>query len=148
MNRNYAKPHSKRKKNNIGKYLVKIESKKGLIIVCSLLLFKEWIFYCNKKLLNPICGLQNLQKLANCSLTRNKNIMHNWVKSFLRENRYFYSEVISRDISIIFICHKKQMFHEYLVKKYRNRNTLSETILPQYIMQKLRNKISSYWQLA
>ena len=103
-----------------------------------------------KKLLNPICGLQNLQKLANCSLTRNKNIMHNWVKSFLRENRYliFYSVVISRDISIIFICHKKQMFHEYFVKKYRNRNTLSEIIPPQYIMQKLRNKISSYWQLA
>jgi hypothetical protein len=42
------------------------------------------------------------------------------------------------------------MFHEYLVKKqeYRNKNTLSETIPPQYIMQKLRNKISSYWQLA
>jgi hypothetical protein len=50
--------------------------------------FKEWIFCCNKKLLNPICGLQNLQKLANCSLTRNKNIMHNGVKSFLSENIY------------------------------------------------------------
>ena len=61
-----------------------------------------------------------------------------------------YSALISRDIFIIFNCHKKHMLIEYFVKKqeYRNRNTLSETILPQYIMQKLRNKISSYWQLA
>ena len=103
-----------------------------------------------KKLLNPICGLQNLQKLANCSLTCNKNIMHNEVKSVLKENTYFYSAVISRDISIIFNCHKKQMFHQFLVKKqeYKNRNYLSEIISTQYIMQKLRNKISLYWQLA